>query len=288
MAIEIKMNRVGHLTQSSLLIFIFSAIISGCVSLDRRELAREVAHEGRFRSSVIKTDFFDLLSYSRFTKPHKALTVYIEGDGLAWINRHTLSKDPTPRNPLALRLASFDSASNVAYLGRPCQYVEKSQRRNCNTSYWSKARFSEEVIASSNQAIEQLKKKAQASSVNIVGFSGGGGVGVLVAARRDDVDSVRTIAGNLDHSAFTSHHKVTPLKDSLNPADMAKKLYKTAQIHFVGNKDKIIPAFIADGFVKSQGGQSCAKVVQVAGMKHNGEWEKVWPGMLQHSLPKCN
>ncbi|MBF0445325.1 MAG: alpha/beta hydrolase [Magnetococcales bacterium] len=275
-------------THFLLLIFIFTVTLGGCVSLDRRELAREVAHGGGFSSEVIKTDFFDLLSYYRFKKPHKALIIYLEGDGLAWINRNTLSKDPTPRNPLALRLASLDTASNVAYLGRPCQYVQNSQRRNCKSDYWSKARFSEEVIVATNQAIDQLKKQAFASYVHIVGYSGGGGIGVLVAARRNDIDSIRTVAGNLDHAVFTSHHKVTPLKGSLNPVDVADKIAKIPQIHFVGSKDKIVPAFIADGFVAAQGGKTCAKVEHIAAMKHNGDWDKAWPGMLQHSLPKCN
>jgi hypothetical protein len=280
--------RIGMLRLSSLLILIFAVIISGCASLDRRELARDVARKGGFRSEIIKTEFFDLLSYFRLKTPHKALTIYIEGDGFAWKNRRTLSKDPTPRDPLALRLANFDPANNVAYLGRPCQYVHKSQRRNCNSSYWSKSRFAEEVIVATNQAIEKLKKRAHASSVHLVGYSGGGGVGVLVAARRIDVASIRTIAGNLDHAAFTSHHKVTPLKGSLNPMDVAIKIDKIPQIHFVGSKDKIVPEFIADGFVAAQGDKACAKVVQIAGMEHDDKWEKAWSKMLQHSLPKCN
>ncbi|MBF0380188.1 MAG: alpha/beta hydrolase [Magnetococcales bacterium] len=279
---------VGQSIRFLLLLSVVFFTFSGCVTLDRRQLARDVAHGGGLQANIIKTDFFDIMSYGRFGRTNKALTVYIEGDGMAWINRHTLSKDPTPRDPLALKLAVLDPVANVAYLGRPCQYVESHQRRNCNSSYWSKARFSEEVVVATNQAIEQLKKRANATSINIVGYSGGGGVGMLVAARRNDVDSVRTIAGNLDHAAFTSHHKVTSLTGSLNPIDEVNKLNKIAQLHFVGGKDKIIPTFIADGFVAALGDKSCAQVVVMIGMKHNDSWDKLWLRMLQQSFPECN
>ncbi|MBF0195917.1 MAG: alpha/beta hydrolase [Magnetococcales bacterium] len=285
------MNRatsIGKLTRSTLLILVVALILGGCVTLDRRELARDVASDGGFQSEIIKTVHFDLQSYYRFNNTKKVVTIYLEGDGFAWMNRHTLSKDPTPRNPVALRLATIDPAANVAYIGRPCQYVQKSQRRNCNSGYWSKARFANEVVVATNQAIEQLKKKARASSVHLVGYSGGGGVAALVAARREDVESIRTVAGNLDHVTFTSHHKVTPLSDSLNPMDEAQKIDKIAQIHFSGSRDKIVPTYIADGFVAAQRAKACSKVVSVAGMAHGGEWEKAWPEMLQLSLPKCN
>ncbi len=51
------------------------------------------------------------------------MVVYIEGDGRAYVNRRTPSNDPTPGNPMALRLALADPSLRVLYLGRPCQYT---------------------------------------------------------------------------------------------------------------------------------------------------------------------
>ena len=54
--------------------------------------------------------------------PVDEVHVYIEGDGYAWATTTDPSDDPTPINPLALRLAAVDDAPNVLYLARPCQF----------------------------------------------------------------------------------------------------------------------------------------------------------------------
>ncbi len=272
----------------SVLLVATSVMLGGCIGAGTRDLARKVAKGGMLRSDVIATDHFDIYAYTRFSRHKGQLTVYIEGDGNAWVNRHTLSRDPTPRNPTALRMAAADASANVAYLGRPCQYVEKSRRRNCKTDYWSKKRFAEEVVASTDQAIDQLKERVGASAISLIGYSGGGAVAALVAARRNDVVALRTVAGNLDHVAFTDQHRVTPLSGSLNPIEVAEKIKKIPQMHFVGAKDRSIPPFIAEKFIKAQGKGACARSKTVSGMEHHSEWEKIWPRLLRHSLPTCN
>lgn len=60
------------------------------------------------------TDDFTLLTYlPPISGAVNTLTIHIEGDGLAWINSSTPSSDPTPTNPLALRLALLDTAPSV-------------------------------------------------------------------------------------------------------------------------------------------------------------------------------
>lgn len=49
------------------------------------------------------------------------LTIYIEGDGLAWLSRARPSDDPTPNHALGLQLALRHPDNAVAYLARPCQ-----------------------------------------------------------------------------------------------------------------------------------------------------------------------
>jgi len=73
------------------------------------------------------------------------LTIYIEGDGLSWIDASTPSNEPTPMDPLALKLALRDDAPS-AYLARPCQYVAEDRKKSCAQKYWTYSRFSEEVI----------------------------------------------------------------------------------------------------------------------------------------------
>ncbi|WP_414683398.1 lipase family protein, partial [Methylophaga sp. UBA5088] len=146
--------------------------------------------------------------------PSKRLTIYIEGDGLAWLNRRKISSDPTPVDPLVLKLAVHDK--QAVYLARPCQYV-KSDR--CDKKLWTSARFSTEVVESMNQAVTELKNQFQASSLRLIGYSGGGAIATLLAAERNDVDQLVTVTGNLDTTAWTEMQHISALTDSLNPAD---------------------------------------------------------------------
>jgi pimeloyl-ACP methyl ester carboxylesterase len=207
------------------------------------------------------------------------LNIYIEGDGRAWLNKHTLSDDPTPSNPVALKLAVADQGGNIAYIARPGQY----QRVSCDAKYWSASRFAPEVITSMDQAIDQLKAGSGAKAVALTGYSGGGAIAVLVAARRADVVALRTVAGNLNTTAWCAYHHVSQLDGSLNPLDAAFKTANIPQRHFIGNKDKIMPAIIAESFVKAEGDKDASRITRVKSASHNEGWEGQWKELLSMS-----
>lgn len=255
-----------------------------------RAKADGMASAQSFDKSLLQTQDFKLTSYHKHsasalkknTQSTSELTIYIEGDGHTWINRTTLSSDPTPYNPLALKLALLDTAPKVAYLARPCQYTPHSEDKNCQAEVWSGSRFSESVIQSMNQGVDLLKKKLNATHIHLVGFSGGAAVAVLIAAIRSDVLSLRTVGGDLDHEAMSKFHKTTPLQNSLNPKKVASKIAKIPQIHFIGEKDPIIPDFISENFVNEQ--RTCtsshAKIIKLKNLSHHEGWEEKWPALL--------
>jgi dienelactone hydrolase len=190
---------------------------------------------------------------------------------------------------MVLQLAALDPSANIAYLARPCQYVLKEAHdRNCESRYWSKERFGQVVVSALDEAVTYLKNKAGASRVNLIGYSGGGGLAVLVAAGRDDIASLRTIGGNLDHREFTRHNKVTPLIGSLNPVDVAAGVGMIPQIHFSGNRDRTVPKSVAEKFMARLPDKHCAVLVPVRGASHNKGWQKVWPDLLDMALPCMN
>lgn len=215
----------------------------------------------------------------------KLLTVYIEGDGLAWVTRSRLSSDPTPVDPVGLNLALRHPGGQVAYLARPCQFTSPENSAGCEKKYWTTHRFAPEVIAASNRAVTVLKEMSGASTLQLVGYSGGGAVALLVAAARDDVSSLVTVAGNLDHARWTARHSLDPLDGSLNPAAVASSLAPLPQLHFVGMTDRVVPAEIAAGFVAGQGPGSCAEVVPVADVDHSHGWVERWPELLNRPFP---
>ena len=206
------------------------------------------------------------------------LTIYIEGDGLAWINASTPSFNPTPNNPLALKLALRDT-SPAAYLARPCQYIELSQSSNCSQKYWTHSRFSPEVIDATNQAIDQIKLRFNADKLILVGYSGGGAVAALAAARRQDVIRLVTIAGNLDHRIWVKEHHLSPLSNSLNPADEWEKLQNIPQTHFVGGKDLNVGESVARGYAAKFPSALRPSIIVIPNFDHHCCWEENWPNL---------
>ena len=128
--------------------------------------ADSIVYKSDFSPIQLKTPDFDLYAVYHFPKPESLLTVYIEGDGRSWVSRYQLSSDPTPINPIALRLAIINTEqapnANIAWIARPCQYQSNGGDVNCNPKYWSSHRFDEKVINSTNSAIDQLMQKSGA------------------------------------------------------------------------------------------------------------------------------
>lgn len=245
--------------------------------MERRAVADKLASAQGWRAETIQTGDFDLLAYLPVWQARSdVLTIYIEGDGLAWTSPSLPSSDPTPRDPLALRLALAQPEGSVVYLARPCQY-QPSESTGCSSIYWTESRFAPEVIAATNAAIDVLKSRMGARKIALVGYSGGGAVAALVAARRSDVDRLITVAGNLNHRAWTNYHRVHPLKGSLNPADEAEALSRIRQWHWVGGRDKTITPILVEDFANLFAGRNKPIVQIEPEFDHHCCWVEKWP-----------
>ena len=252
-------------------------------------IAFKIAKKSQLKASDVKGGKFVLRIYYRFDNPGGPLHIYLEGDGRSWLTRNRASYNPTPYEPIGLSLASRDEADNVMYIARPCQYVSFDKNPLCEFPYWTHKRFSPEIIKSVSAVIDRGKKMAKARELQITGFSGGGAVAILVSAQRRDVTGIRTVAGNLNHEVWTTHHNVDPLKGSLNPVDVAKKVSHIPQIHYVGMLDKIIERRVADSFKQKSGGKRayCVQIKEIIGVGHNNGWENLWVRLNKIKLPDC-
>lgn len=204
------------------------------------------------------------------------VTLYIEGDGLAWVSRSQPSLNPTPINPVGLKLAVLHPTNSAIYIARPCQYIT-IESSNCEVRDWTSARFSPKIITAINEAISALKVRHNIKSIVLVGYSGGGAIAALVAAKRDDISMLITVAGNLNHKIWTQLHRVSPLENSLNPADIADRLNQTPQWHFIGEQDDVIPAVIAESYHKSSGYSRNIQLITVKNVDHHCCWQGIWP-----------
>lgn len=260
---------------------LLSACASGPGHLSRVDTARTIAKAGKLAPVSYPTGTFTLAGFVRNPEASQPLVVYVEGDGFAWVSRTQPSVDPTPRDPLGLKLAAVDGSANVLYLARPCQYVG-ADSPGCDTSMWTNRRFAEEAIAATNRAIDMAVRPGQ--KIHLVGYSGGGAVAALVAARRNDVVTLRTVAGNLDHAALSRLHGVSPMTGSLNAADVAAALSNLPQLHLVGGRDKVVPAQIAQSYATRQGASRCTRVVSVDGADHEEGWVDAWRQWLSQPV----
>ena len=145
----------------------------------------------------IQTSTFNIFSLQTNLNncKNKDIKIYIEGDGLSWISRNIVSSNPTPTNPIALKLMLLDNSSCKVYLARPCQYINSN---SCEEKYWTSHRFNLKVIESYQEVLNNLKKEYSNTKFDLVGYSGGGAIVTLLASFRDDINSITTVAGNLD------------------------------------------------------------------------------------------
>jgi len=266
---------------AALLLSLCFLLTAGCATLlpqNRYAAADRIAAAG-FQKSTIRTLSFTLTAYVRVKNPGGPIHVYIEGDGAAWLSRTRLSDDPTPKTPLVLELAALDPASNVVYLARPGQYAAEGVP-DCDAAYWSEKRFSSEVVEAINKAVDALRDRAGSREIHLIGYSGGAAVAVLAAAKRSDVDSLRTVAGNLDPEAVNRYHHVSSMKNFLNPMDAAEKLRNLPQRHFVGSQDTVVPPGIARSFLKRAGRPDSSAITVVEGATHTRGWQEHWKALL--------
>lgn len=207
------------------------------------------------------------------------LVVYIEGDGLAYLDRATPSPDPTPVHPLALELAGLDPAPKLAYLGRPCQYAGPLPAA-CARGLWTTDRFGPVALAALDAALDAAKAALGARRLHLIGYSGGGAMAVLLAAGRRDVASLVTVAGNLDAAGFCAWHRVSPLSGSAEPLEAAPALAGLPQTHLSGARDTVCPTRLAEHFLTRQGRPPGSRLLVVPGVGHAEGWVRVWPELL--------
>ncbi|TDR71087.1 alpha/beta hydrolase [Paludibacterium purpuratum] len=262
-----------------------AAVLAACSTMptptERRAAADQLARAKNWEIRYIDAGRFRLAAWRPAPMPNNVrLTIYIEGDGFAWASPSQPAIDPTPLDPIALKLALAQPNGNVAYLARPCQFID-AEATHCAVAYWTDRRFSEEVVAATDRAIGVLKQEAGATDLTLVGYSGGGAIAALVAARRNDVDRLVTVAGNLDHSAWTAQHRVQPLEGSLNPVDEVAALQRVRQWHFVGAQDTIVPPDLVTAFVaRFPPGRRPTVIIEPL-FDHRccwaAQWSSLWP-----------
>lgn len=257
--------------------------LSGCLmgTMEMRDqVASRIARPAFMVPRIVPAGPFNLTAWERMHTHRAPATVYIEGDGIAWVSSRTKSLDPTPKNPVALHLAAMDKSENLAWLARPCQFSGWTGAGPCPDTYWTGGRTAPEVLSAYHAALDNIKAMYDVTAFHLVGYSGGAAVAALVAAQRTDVLSLRTVAGNLDYATFSQIHGVSPLTDSLDPVSVAPRLARLPQRHFIGGQDRIVPPAIFSSWKQASGPGGCVRSVLIAQNDHESGWVEKWPELL--------
>ena len=184
---------------------------------------------------------FDIVTYQKNTDTRAPVHIYIEGDGHSFDAYGAPTGDPTPRDTMVRDLAMRDTAPNVIYMARPCQYIMSEK---CDEKYWTDGRFAPAVINAMSMAVTQV---ASGRPIVLIGYSGGAMVGGLIIKRNPALPIKKwiTIAGVLNHADWTAYFGDTPLRQSLN----LKQLPDVRALHYVGADDNVVPMELSQKWI---------------------------------------
>ena len=152
--------------------------------------------------------------------------------------------------------------------------------KECDESLWTDGRFSSQVIAMSNQAIDRALQNVPTVRLNLVGHSGGGTLATLVAAQRRDVNCLVTMASPLDTTAWARALLIAPLTRSQNPAEPNANLKQIRQTHYLGENDRIVTK---ESIGRYRNFPPQTEFITIAGFDHQKFWVEYWPMLQQQS-----
>ncbi len=250
---------------------LFGVMLGGCQS-SQQALRSLAADHGHQLETIASHPFPLVLSTPLRPITSSRIRIYIEGDGHAWATRSQPSLDPTPRQLLVASLA-FDDPNPSLYLARPCQFLMAT---GCRPEIWTTRRFSEEVTASLDQALDQIKARYGNRDFELIGYSGGAALALLLAGRRDDIGQLQTLAGNLSPRQWVQLHQLSPLTGSLSPDDYRTVLARIPQRHLAGGKDKVVPPLLIRSYIENLEAPVCVESEVIADASHADGWTVAW------------
>ena len=204
--------------------------------------------------------------------------VYLEGDGMPWIDGTVPSLDPTPQTPVALDLMR-DGPRPALYLGRPC-YHRTSSEPPCEPAWWTHRRFGAEIVASLAAALDAAlaARGWQDRPIVLTGFSGGGTLATLLAPRLSAVCAVITIASPLDIEEWADSRGYSPMIGSQNPAQQPPLPERIGQLHLRSDSDAVVPPRNGAAFRRTN---SQAQHRVFSGIGHGRDWLPVWQDLVR-------
>lgn len=229
------------------------------------------------------------------TRPSPIMVVF-ESDGAPWrASGYLPPANPSPGRPvgaeIAMALAKRFSGP-VIYLSRHCQFIAPGEAvfmgRCGNNRLWTHARFAPEVVSDVKQWLLQLVEAnsgLQGRPWLFTGFSGGGTLAALMATELPHTDCLVTFAAPLDLNGWVHLQRITPLFESIDPADRRDAIAHLPALGiWLGSNDRVVPAEsigrLASVLVSRQG---AVRTEQGLGHAPVDKWITTAPARVQES-----
>jgi pimeloyl-ACP methyl ester carboxylesterase len=114
--------------------------------------------------------------------------------------------------------------------------------------------------------------------VNLVGFSGGGTLATLMAARMAGVCALITFASPLDIDEWAESRGYSPLAGSGNPAQFPPLAEGLRQLHLRGGHDRVV---LPDNGSEFRRRNPAAHFRVIANVDHGLAWVAIWEELLR-------
>ncbi len=275
--------------------FVSLLILSACGTETElhQQTASHIARPAFMVERIIKAGQFDINGWERMHKRNAPATIYIEGDTVTSTASQNdfkldglLGIDATRTNPVGLHLASRDLSENLSYLSRPCQYVKFPEKKDCNPKYWGADRFAPEVIEAYQLALDDVAARWDITDFHLVGFNGGANIAAVLAATRNDVSTLRTVAGDLNPEFVDNVKNIPVSSNAVLAVDYGSKLASIPQHHFIGAADDIVTPGTYHSYRQAIGLSDCIHYSLIQDADHTRGWVEKWP-QLRNVEPQC-
>jgi dienelactone hydrolase len=145
---------------------------------------------------------------------------------------------------------------------------------------WTHRRYSPEIVASMVAALLSFLSQHPYQHVLLIGYSGGGTIAWLMAARSPEAMHVITVAANLDIDAWTKIHGYSAMAGSLNPASLSPLRPSVTQVNYFGGRDQNVPPSVLQSFGSKH---PEATLIEIPEFDHVCCWIQRWPRLLHES-----
>ncbi len=255
------------------------------------QTAHQLARPAFMVERTVNAGQFQLQAWERMHQRQASATIYIEGDTALPVDPEKqkpsfLEDDATRDNPVGLHLATRDLSKNVAYLARPCQYVKMPEEKGCDPKYWQQDRFAPEVIAAYSTALDNIAARWDITSFHIVGYGGGANIAAVLAATRNDIKTLRTVAGDLNPKFVDNVNIPNVSENAVLATNYSARLAKVPQHHFVGAADTIVTPGTYHSYRQAIGLSDCMHYSLIQDADHTRGWVEKWP-QLRAVEPQC-